>query len=62
MDIGVTVLPRFSRIPPIATALAVRLHGNKFEFRLVGSAFSIADPNTVLNTIVASRCACSPTS
>ena len=27
--------------------------GNKFEFRLVGSRDSVADPNTVLNTIVA---------
>ena len=26
---------------------------NKFEFRMVGSTQSIADPNTVLNTIVA---------
>ena len=28
--------------------------GNKFEFRMLGSTFSIAGPNTVLNTIVAS--------
>ncbi len=27
--------------------------GNKFEFRMVGSADSVASPNTVLNTIVA---------
>lgn len=27
--------------------------GNKFEFRMVASSLSIADPNTVLNTIVA---------
>lgn len=27
--------------------------GNKFEFRMLGSAFSISDSNTVLNTIVA---------
>lgn len=27
--------------------------GNKFEFRMVGSSMSVADPNTVLNTIVA---------
>lgn len=26
--------------------------GNKFEFRMVGSSFSVAGPNTVLNTIV----------
>ncbi len=27
--------------------------GNKFEFRMVGSSMSVAEPNTVLNTIVA---------
>jgi len=27
--------------------------GNKFEFRMLGSTASVADPNTVLNTIVA---------
>ncbi|MCM1043273.1 MAG: glutamine synthetase III [Corallococcus sp.] len=27
--------------------------GNKFEFRMPGSSFSIADPNTILNTAVA---------
>jgi len=27
--------------------------GNKFEFRMVGSSASIAEPNTVLNTIIA---------
>lgn len=27
--------------------------GNKFEFRMVASSLSIADPNTILNTIVA---------
>ena len=27
--------------------------GNKFEFRMLGSTFSVADPNIVLNTIVA---------
>ncbi len=54
MDIGVAVLPHFfkdttdrNRTSPFAFT------GNKFEFRMVGSAFSIADPNTVLNTIVA---------
>jgi len=54
MDIGVAVLPRFfkdttdrNRTSPFAFT------GNKFEFRMVGSAFSVADPNTVLNTIVA---------
>ncbi len=51
---GVHVLPRFfkdtsdrNRTSPFAFT------GNKFEFRMVGSSQSIADPNTVINTIVA---------
>jgi glutamine synthetase len=54
MEIGVTVLPHFpkdttdrNRTSPFAFT------GNKFEFRMLGSAFSIADPNIVLNTIFA---------
>ena len=54
MTIGVTALPHFSkdstdrnRTSPFAFT------GNKFEFRMIGSAFSIADPNTILNTVVA---------
>ena len=54
MEIGVTVLPRFpkdttdrNRTSPFAFT------GNKFEFRMLGSAFSIAGPNIVLNTIIA---------
>ena len=54
MTIGVNVLPRFpkdltdrNRTSPFAFT------GNKFEFRMPGSAFSIAGPNFVLNTIVA---------
>jgi len=54
MEVGVTVLPHFpkdatdrNRTSPIAFT------GNKFEFRMLGSAFSIADSNTVLNTAVA---------
>jgi len=54
MEIGVTVLPHFpkdttdrNRTSPFAFT------GNKFEFRMLGSALSIADPNTILNTIVA---------
>jgi glutamine synthetase len=54
MEIGVTVLPHFSkdttdrnRTSPFAFT------GNKFEFRMVGSAFSIAGPNIALNTVVA---------
>ena len=54
MEIGVTVLPHFpkdttdrNRTSPIAFT------GNKFEFRMLGSAFSIAGPNIALNTTVA---------
>ena len=54
MDIGVDVLPRIpkdttdrNRTSPFAFT------GNKFEFRMLGSAFSVAGPNIVLNTIVA---------
>ena len=54
MEIGVSVLPKLpkdagdrNRTSPFAFT------GNKFEFRAVGSFFSIAGPNVVLNTIVA---------
>jgi glutamine synthetase len=54
MEIGVSALPHFpkdntdrNRTSPFAFT------GNKFEFRMVGSALSIAGPNIVLNTIVA---------
>jgi glutamine synthetase len=54
MEVGVSVLPKLprdagdrNRTSPFAFT------GNKFEFRAVGSNFSIAGPNTVLNTIVA---------
>ena len=54
MKIGVTVLPYFpkditdrNRTSPFAFT------GNKFEFRMVGSASSTAGPNIMLNTIVA---------
>ena len=51
---GARVLPKFTldttdrnRTSPFAFT------GNRFEFRMLGSASSIADANTVLNTIVA---------
>jgi len=54
MEIGVDVLPHFpkdttdrNRTSPFAFT------GNKFEFRMVGSSASIAEPNTFLNTIIA---------
>ena len=54
LDTGVSTLPELSkdatdrnRTSPFAFT------GNKFEFRVVGSRDSIANPNIVLNTIVA---------
>lgn len=54
MQTGVHVLPDFrkdatdrNRTSPFAFT------GNKFEFRSLGSSFSIAGPNIVLNTIIA---------
>ena len=54
MKVGVSTLPRFrqdttdrNRTSPFAFT------GNKFEFRMVPSSASIAEPNTVINTIVA---------
>lgn len=54
MEVGVHVLPTFAkdttdrnRTSPFAFT------GNKFEFRMLGSALSIACPNIMLNTIVA---------
>ena len=54
MELGVHVLPSFSkdttdrnRTSPFAFT------GNKFEFRMLGSSFSVAGPNIVMNTIVA---------
>lgn len=54
MEIGATVIPHFpkdstdrNRTSPFAFT------GNKFEFRMLGSSFSISDTNTILNTIVA---------
>ncbi|MBP3959300.1 glutamine synthetase III [Gemmata sp. G18] len=53
MEVGASVLPKLprdagdrNRTSPFAFT------GNKFEFRAVGSSFSIGGPNTVLNTIV----------
>ncbi|HYH63739.1 MAG TPA: glutamine synthetase III [Urbifossiella sp.] len=53
-EVGVSILPKLprdagdrNRTSPFAFT------GNKFEFRAVGSFFSIGGPNVVLNTIVA---------
>ena len=55
LRLGVHVLPKLpkdttdrNRTSPFAFT------GNKFEFRMLGSSNSIADPNTVINTAVAS--------
>ena len=53
MEMGVPILPHFkrdntdrNRTSPFAFT------GNKFEFRMLGSTFSVAGPNVVINTIV----------
>ncbi|MBO4409678.1 MAG: glutamine synthetase III [Spirochaetales bacterium] len=54
MELGVHVLPSFAkdttdrnRTSPFAFT------GNKFEFRMLGSSFSVSGPNIIMNTIVA---------
>ena len=54
MDLGVAVLPNFlkdntdrNRTSPVAFT------GNKFEFRMPGSAVNLSDANTILNTAMA---------
>ena len=54
MKLGLDIIPAFpkdntdrNRTSPFAFT------GNKFEFRMLGSAASIADTNTILNTIIA---------
>ena len=54
MQLGVDIIPAFpkdntdrNRTSPFAFT------GNKFEFRMLGSSASVADPNIVLNTITA---------
>jgi len=54
IEIGVTTLPALpkdttdrNRTSPFAFT------GNRFEFRMLGSSFSIAGPNIVINTIIA---------
>ena len=53
LDIGVNVTPRFSRDTTDRNRTSpFAFTGNKFEFRSLGSSFSIAGPNIILNTIV----------
>ena len=54
MELGTHVLPSIpkdttdrNRTSPMAFT------GNKFEFRMLGSSFSVSEPNVMLNTIVA---------
>ncbi|MBD7910177.1 MULTISPECIES: glutamine synthetase III [Clostridium] len=54
MELGVDIIPKFTkdttdrnRTSPFAFT------GNKFEFRMLGSTFSVSGPNIVLNTIAA---------
>ncbi|WP_085813424.1 glutamine synthetase III family protein [Geoanaerobacter pelophilus] len=54
MDVGVNTLPSLpkdatdrNRTSPFAFT------GNKFEFRMLGSSFSISGPNIIINTIIA---------
>lgn len=54
MKVGVTTLPALpkdatdrNRTSPFAFT------GNKFEFRMLGSSFSISGPNIIINTIIA---------
>nr|WP_321296119.1 glutamine synthetase III [uncultured Sphaerochaeta sp.] len=56
MLLGVNLLPSFpkdttdrNRTSPFAFT------GNKFEFRMLGSSFSVSGPNFVLNTIIADK-------
>lgn len=54
MDLGVSVLPKFNRDNSDRNRTSpFAFTGNKFEFRSLGSSASIADTNTVINTIVA---------
>ena len=54
MNIGVTTLPRIPRDTTDRNRTApIAFTGNKFEFRMPGSAMSVADANITLNTIVA---------
>ena len=54
LKVGVHVLPRFPKDTTDRNRTSsFAFTGNKFEFRMLGSASSIAGPNIILNTIVA---------
>ncbi len=53
LDIGVKMLPKFNRDTTDRNRTSpFAFTGNRFEFRSLGSSFSVADTNIVLNTIV----------
>ena len=53
-EIGLNVFPKFSRDTSDRNRTSpFAFTGNKFEFRMAGSAQSVASPNMILNTIMA---------
>ena len=54
LELGVSALPPISRDSTDRNRTSpFAFTGNKFEFRMLGSAINISCPNTILNTIVA---------
>lgn len=54
LELGVSALPPISRDSTDRNRTSpFAFTGNKFEFRMLGSALNISCPNTILNTIVA---------
>ena len=54
IEVGVDVLPSFPKdVTDRNRTSSFAFTGNKFEFRMPGATLSVAEPNTVLNTIVA---------
>ncbi len=54
LEVGIRILPHFKRDTTDRNRTSpVAFTGNKFEVRMLGSSSSIADVNTVLNTVLA---------
>ena len=54
LKVGVHTTPRFMKDPTDRNRTSpMAFTGNKFEFRMVGSSFSVSGPNIILNTIMA---------
>ncbi len=54
LEVGVKILPHFKRDTTDRNRTSpFAFTGNKFEFRMLGSSSSIADTNTILNTVLA---------